>query len=231
MYKKKPIKKWSFDNMSEAYDIHLKRSIPLYKESHFLINKLVNFFVKDKNFNYEIGCANGTIIGSLSSEYSNFKKTKFIGIDISKKLISEAKKRYKKNKNISFVCTNASKYNFKIMNFAIIHYVLQFMPNEEKVILIKSIYKNLVDSGSLIVFEKTLMEDSYSQDMFSNIYLDFKFEQDYSPSEVINKSLSLRSIMRSNTSNDNIELFKSCGFKKIYKFFKWGPFEGYLCIK
>ena len=30
---------------------------------------------------------------------------------------------------------------------------------------------------------------------------------------------------------NNIELFKVCGFKSIYNFFKWGPFEGYLCVK
>ena len=75
------------------------------------------------------------------------------------------------------------------------------------------------------------MEDSYSQDIFSGIYNDFKFDNEYSPEEVIKKSISLRSVMRSSTSKNNIELFKVCGFKSIYKFFKWGPFEGYLCVK
>jgi tRNA (cmo5U34)-methyltransferase len=83
----------------------------------------------------------------------------------------------------------------------------------------------------MIVFEKTLMEDSYSQDIFSGIYNDFKFDNEYSPEEVIKKSLSLRSVMRSSTSANNMDLFKKYGFKSIYNFFKWGPFEGYLCIK
>ena len=42
----------------------------------------------------------------------------------------------------------------------------------------------------------------------------------YSPEEVIKKSISLRSVMRSSTSKNNIELFKVCGFKSIYNFFK-----------
>ena len=231
MKKKISVNKWSFDNMPESYDSHLKRSIPLYQESQFFISKISSYFIKDQNINYEIGCANGTIIGSLAKEYKNFKKTKFVGIDLSKKLIIEAKKRYKNINNLNFQSSNASQYNFKKCNLAIIHYVLQFMTDEEKKVLIKKIYKQLIKSGAMIVFEKTLMADSYSQDIFSGIYNDFKFDNEYSPEEVIKKSISLRSVMRSSTSKNNIELFKACGFKSIYNFFKWGPFEGYLCVK
>lgn len=225
------INKWSFDNMPESYDTHLTRSIPLYQESQFFISKLSSYFIKDENINYEIGCANGTIIGGIAKGYKNFKKTKFVGIDLSKKLIIEAKKRYKNIKNLSFQSLNASLYNFKKCNLAIIHYVLQFMTDEEKKILLKKIHKQLIKSGAMIIFEKTLMQDSYSQEIFSGVYHDFKFDNKYSPQEVIKKSLSLRSVMRSSTSESNIELFKVCGFKSIYKFFKWGPFEGYLCVK
>ena len=105
------------------------------------------------------------------------------------------------------------------------------MTDEEKKILLKKIHKQLIKSGAMIVFEKTLMEDSYSQEIFSGIYNDFKFDNEYSPEEVIKKSLSLRSVMRSNSSESNMKLFKACGFNSIYKFFKWGPFEGYLCVK
>jgi len=231
MKKNKYLNKWSFDNMPESYDVHLKRSIPLYNESQFFISQIASFFIKDENVNYEVGCANGTIVGKLANDYKKFKNTKFVGIDISKKLIIEAKKRYQKNSNLKFYCTNASKYKFTKCNLAIIHYVLQFMSEIEKKTLLKSVKNNLVEGGGLIIFEKTLMQDSYSQDIFSGVYNDFKFANNYSAEEVINKSLSLRSVMRSKTSADNTKLFDSIGFEKIYKFFKWGPFEGYLCVK
>jgi|TARA_B100000315_G_C14562499_1_gene581226 tRNA (cmo5U34)-methyltransferase len=228
---KKNISKWSFDNIPESYDSHLKRSIPLYQESQFFVSKLVSFYIKDENINYEIGCANGTIIGNLAREYLNFKKTKFVGIDLSNKLILEAKKRYKKSKNLNFYNIDASTYNYKKCNVAIIHYVLQFMTLEERRNLLNSLYSKLINSGAIIIFEKILMQDSYSQDIFTGIYNDFKFDNEYSPQEVIKKSLSLRSVMRSITSERNLNLFKSIGFSSIYTFFKWGPFEGYLCVK
>ena len=231
MKTKKNISKWSFDNMPESYDSHLKRSIPLYQESQFFVSKLASFYIKDENINYEIGCANGTIIGNLAREYLNFKKTKFVGIDLSNKLILEAKKRYKKSKNLNFYNIDASTYNYKKCNVAIIHYVLQFMTLEERRNLLNSLYSKLINSGAIIIFEKILMQDSYSQDIFTGIYNDFKFDNEYSPQEVIKKSLSLRSVMRSITSERNLNLFKSIGFSSIYTFFKWGPFEGYLCVK
>ena len=231
MKKKNIIKKWSFDNMPEPYDEHLVRSIPLYRESQFFIKKISTFFVKDEDVNYEVGCANGTIIGSLANEYSHFKKTKFVGIDLSKNLINEAKKRYKKFKNLKFFEKDASKFKFKKNNLTIIHYVLQFMSQKDKEKIIKSVYEKLNPGGALIVFEKTLMEDSFSQEIFSGIYHDFKFENKYSPREVVNKSISLRSVMRPVKSKINIDLFKTHKFKSVYTFFKWGPFEGYLCVK
>ena len=231
MKTKKNIPKWSFDNMPESYDSHLKRSIPLYQESQFFVSKLASFYIKDENINYEIGCANGTIIGNLAREYLNFKKTKFVGIDLSNKLILEAKKRYKKSKNLNFYNIDASTYNYKKCNVAIIHYVLQFMTLEERRNLLNSLYSKLINSGAIIIFEKILMQDSYSQDIFTGIYNDFKFDNEYSPQEVIKKSLSLRSVMRSITSERNLNLFKSINFSSIYTFFKWGPFEGYLCVK
>jgi len=223
--------KWSFDNMPEPYDKHLSRSIPLYKESQKLIENLSSYYVKNSDYHYEIGCANGGIIGSIAEKFNNFDKAKFVGIDLSKHLIKEAKKRYKSIKNLNFVEHNASKHNFKIINLAIIHYCLQFMPYNEKRVLLKLIYKKLLRKGAAIIFEKTLLEDSYSQEIFSGVYSDFKFENGYSADEVVNKSISLRSVMQSSSSKDNIALFKEIGFNKIYTFFKWGPFEGYLCIK
>ena len=225
------LNKWSFDNMPEPYDEHLSRSIPLYKESQFFIQKLSSFYIKDRNINYEIGCANGTIIGDLAKLYLKFLNTKFVGIDLSSNLIDEAKERYKEVPNLEFIQGNASAYKFKQCNLAIIHYCLQFMTMEEKNTLLSSLYKNLIESGAVIIFEKTLLPDAYSQEVFSGIYTDFKFDNDYSTREVIDKSVSLRAVMRVSSSNDNIVFFKSIGFKSIYTFFKWGPFEGYLCVK
>ena len=44
-----------------------------------------------------------------TKEYKNFSNTQFVGIDLSKKLIIEAKKRYKNIKNLNFYSSNASQ--------------------------------------------------------------------------------------------------------------------------
>ena len=131
-------------------------------------------------------------------------------------------------KIIQYTIITLSSFIISLFLFEIF---LNFKNNKVNYNEIKKIYKQLIKSGAMIVFEKTLMEDSYSQDIFSGIYNDFKFDNEYSPEEVIKKSISLRSVMRSSTSKNNIELFKASGFKSIYNFFKWGPFEGYLCVK
>ena len=225
------IKKWSFSNMPESYDSHLSRSIPLYRETQFLITRLGTFFIKDSNYNYEIGCGNGYIIGNLAKKNKNFDNTRFVGIDNSSPLILKAKQKYKNIKNLEFININALKFNFKKSNFVILHYLLQFLNSKDRNKLLVKVFKSLDESGGLIVCEKIYLENAESQEIFSSVYYDFKIKNQYSSEEIINKSISLRSVMKNYSSKEIIKELRDVGFKKIESFFQWGPFRGFLCLK
>ena len=65
-----------------------------------------SFFTGEKIDVLDAGCGNGDLINYLSKYFKNFN---YSGIEISKKLFSSLKKRYKKNNNFKF-------YNSSIQN-------------------------------------------------------------------------------------------------------------------
>ena len=65
-----------------------------------------SFFTGEKIDVLDAGCGNGDLINYLSKYFKNFN---YSGIEISKKLFSSLKKKYKKNNNFKF-------YNSSIQN-------------------------------------------------------------------------------------------------------------------
>ena len=106
-------------------------------------------------------------------------------------------------------------------------YILKVRP----ITINHKIYKSLNWGGSFIIFEKIRASDARFQDIFSIVYNDFKLKNSFSPSEIINKTKSLKGIMEPFSDFGNRGLLKRAGFIDIIGIFQWLSFKGYLCIK
>ena len=85
--------------------------------------------------------------------------------------------------------------------------------------------------GALILFEKIRGADARFQDILNFLYFDFKSEQGIKPTEIINKEISLRSVMEPFTIQGNLDLLKRAGFKDIMPISQYLNFKGFLAIK
>ena len=105
------------------------------------------------------------------------------------------------------------------------------MPPRYRQTLINKIYNSLNWGGGFVMFEKIRASDARFQDIFSLTYNDFKLKNNFSPSEIIYKSKSLKGVMEPFSDFGNISLLKRAGFKDFIPVFQWLCFKGYLCIK
>ena len=81
------------------------------------------------------------------------------------------------------------------------------------------------------MFEKIRASDARFQDIFAQIYLEFKLKNKFSTHEVINKQKSLKGVLEPFSEYGNLGLLKRAGFKDIIPIFQWFNFKGFLCIK
>ena len=120
--------------------------------------------------------------------------------------------------------------NMENLDYVISNLTLQFLNLSDKEILCKNIYNGLNKGGALIVFEKVYSKEPMYQDIYNQLYYDFKESKGFTDEEIRKKEKSLRGILRPMKDKDNLELLKSCGFM-VEECFRYLNFIGYLCIK
>ena len=224
---------WSFNkSVSKVFDAHVIESIPLYKRFNNQIAKISEFYLKDNAVIYDIGCSTGNYI----SEICKIKKNnlKIVGIDQNKDMINIAQKKirkFKKKNDIKLICKNVFKLKFEKFDLAICSLLLPFFAHGLQIKLVKKIYRNLNNNGAAIFLNKCISETPRFENIYNQLYYDFKQEQGVSPSDILKKTKSLRSVHSVNTSSQDIKLFKKIGFKKVEIFFKFLNFTGYLVEK
>ena len=218
---------WTFSNgVAEVFDDHVKNSVPLYDLFQNQIASMSVFFSQQNTKIIDIGTSTGSLISKIS-EHNYHRNIEFIGIDIEKEMIDVCKK---KSSNITFFTADAIDFDYTNSSVITSMLSLQFIEVQKRKILLNKIYNELNDGGALFIIEKVRTSIPEINDMYNDLYYDFKRES-FSSDEIFDKNQSLRGVMKPITMNENIEILKSAGFKKIDVFMKIDNFMGILAIK
>ena len=224
---------WSFDGSTyKNFNNHIKKSVPLYKETHDLYLNFSDFFLQDNSKIIDIGSSTGTYLINLFKKHKNTRKgLKFEGYDTIKKMVDYSNKNKPNKKDIKFINKDINKINFKNSCIVSSFYSIQFISPKKRQILINKIYKDLNWGGAFFMVEKVRGPDARFQDMISQMYAEYKYDNGYNPNEIFNKSKSLKGVMEPFSTKGNLDLLKRAGFKDYLTVFKYLCFEGFLAIK
>lgn len=221
---------WNFSgSVAKYFDAHIKKSVPLYQWSHKLGLILSDFFVKKNSNIYDLGCSTGVFLNEIS-KYHKSKNVNLYGIDEIGQMINYSKKKYK-NKNLKFIKKDILKLKFKKSDLVTSFYTIQFMNASKRQTIFNKIYKSLNWGGAFIFFEKVRAPDARFQDIMTQAYTEFKLENNFTPSEIIQKSISLKGVLDPFSTKENLLFLKRAGFKDYMTIFKYINFEGFIAIK
>ncbi len=219
---------WKFDKQVVSnFDKHINQSVPFYKISHDLTVKLSDFFLKKDSIYYDLGCSTGILTKEIQNRHKN-KKIKCTGFDQSKAMLKIAKKG---KSNVKFVNKDLEKIKFKKSDLITSLYTIQFLQPKYRQNLFKKIYNSLNWGGAFIYFEKIRGSDARFQDILNFLYFDFKQEQGLTPINILNKEISLRSVLEPYTIKANMDFLKRAGFTDVMPIAQYLCFKGFLAIK
>ena len=223
---------WKFDKeIVNIFDSHVRKSVPLYDNFHNIIGDLSEWFVEDNTNVYDIGASTGIGLNNLISHNIN-KKVNYIGVDSSAEMLKKARNNLK-NCNATLINGDITNSDIEIYNASFITSILtlQFIPRRKRIQVIKKAYKGLNKGGALVIVEKVIGNNARFDEMFIELYHDFKLSNGLSEKEVFAKSRAIRGVMSPNTVQENIDILKEVGFKDIDIFFKWCNFAGIIAVK
>jgi tRNA (cmo5U34)-methyltransferase len=222
---------WSFENISEDFDEHIRKSVPLYRQGHELICQYSDFFLKSDSIVYDIGCSTGQFLSKLARRHPHKTDLRLVGIDTVKDMIEFANNSSAQDPRMTFVVGNALDAEFEPCDMIVANYTIQFLPPRVRQRLIDAIYKGLNWGGGFFMFEKVRAPDARFQDYANQVYIEFKLENGFNEAEIISKARSIKGVMEPFSSQGNIDMLKRAGFTDIVTVQKYVCFEGFLAIK
>lgn len=228
----KGVSNWKFDkNVVPIFDEHVRKSVPMYDEIHYLITDIAGWFLQDNTNVYDIGTSTGEVILNLINTYKT-KEINYIGIDSSEDMCRKANERFNNYKNVKILNQDVT-INFKFENASLITSVLtvQFIPETKRQNLINKIYEGLNKGGAFILIEKVIGSNARFNEIWIELYHQLKIRNGLSEKHVFEKARAIRGVLKPYTVKENIEMLEIAGFKDIDMFFKWNNFAGFIAIK
>lgn len=220
---------WTFDGIEDSFDSHISKSVPLYLTAHELAVEASDFFIRDRSIVYDIGCSTGTFLNKLWARKKD-KSPRLVGIDTVESMIQHAENN-RADPSISFLCASVYEVDFDPSSMITSFYTIQFIPPSIRQDVINRVYNSLEWGGAFLFFEKVRAPDARFQDISSQLYTEFKMRNGYAADEILQKQMSLKSVLEPFSSQGNLELLKRAGFVDIMPIFRYVFFEGLLCIK
>jgi len=230
---KNDLSSWSFeDNVPDNFDKHVSRSVPGYKEGHELISLYSDFFINLPSKRvYDIGSSTAALIKKIQSRHLK-KDISYIGIEPSKKMVDVAMKRnFENSDKIEFINDYITNLKLLSSSFITSYYTIQFISPGIRQKVFNQIYDSLDWGGGFFLFEKVRSPDARFQDYSTQSYQEFKINNGYNLSEIMNKSRSLKGVLEPFTSKANEDYLKRAGFQDFETIFKSFCFQGWLAIK
>ena len=223
---------WTFgEGVADTFVDHARSSIPLYDLGHDLICQVSDFFCLPDSTCYEIGTSTGELLKKLAERNSHKSSIRWIGLDREPQMIKSAKAHCKGLKNVELRHEDIINSEFEKSDFIVSYYCMQFVPPRHRQDLINRIYNSLNWGGAFLLFEKVRGPDARFQDIITTLYTEFKLNNNLTPNDIVNKTLSLKSIQEPFSTAGNLDLLARAGFKDVATIMKYICFEGFLAIK
>jgi len=223
---------WKFDRqVSDSFDDHVRKSVPLYDEIQRMIVEMSEWFIRDGSTVYDIGSSTGETISLLSEKHQSKTDVKYFGLDTSASMIETAGKKCDSG-NVQFIQQNViEQRSFRGADMVLSLYTLQFVPVKYRLTVLKSIFRDLSENGCFILVEKVRSEHSFLEDMWLSLHWDFKKRSGLTDNMILEKERSLRGVLVPLTLEQNQDLLSRAGFRHMEVFCKWFNFAGIIAMK
>lgn len=210
----------------------LERSVPMYQECQSLAIHWCAQFAQTNTAVYDLGCSTGQLLLKLAQSIDKNKAITLHGVDNSPAMLEKSRKTLAESPIPCELSEADLNQAISIQNASVVvmNYTLQFVLPENRVPLLKNIYKGLVPGGSLVLIEKIKSDVPELDRTFIDFHHQFKRDRGYSNLEISRKREALENVLIPWTVEENQDLIKEAGFPTVDLFFKWNNFAGFIAL-
>jgi len=217
------------DKVASVFADMIGRSVPGYGETLKMVELLAHQYAQDDSNLYDLGCSLGAATMALSRGASG-KACRVIGVDNSEAMVSRCKELLK-DEAVEIVCGDVMDAKIENGSVVVLNFVLQFIPKEDRLGLLKKIHNGLNPGGVLILSEKIAFSDRVENHRQIELHEAFKRAQGYSELEISRKRTALENVLVPETLETHHKRLDEAGFSASNTWFQCFNFASIIAIK
>lgn len=228
------VKDFTFDaQVVEVFPDMISRSVPGYNTIIDTIGHLSQRFVQKNTTVYDLGCSLGAATLSMRKSITA-PECKIIAVDNSSAMVERCTMHinaFKGNTPVDVIEGDIQNTDISNASMVVLNFTLQFIDKAERQSLINKIYNGLKPGGLLVISEKISHGDSVIDEHLIDLHHNFKRANGYSELEVAQKRTALENVMRTDTTEQQIDRLSNAGFKHVSQWFQCFNFTSFMAIK
>lgn len=221
------------DAVADVFPDMIRRSVPGYDAVIALLGVIARQYIQPDSHVYDLGCSLGASTLSMCQQVQD-SSVQFIGVDNSVAMTQRCKKvlqRHAPSANIVIHCADIETIDINNASLVVINFTLQFLPESQRLILLKKVYAGLRKGGALVLSEKLSFPTQIEQDQYTLLHYEFKRANGYSELEISQKRSALDQVMIPDRLETHFERLKQAGFSDVSQWFQSFNFASLLAIK
>lgn len=175
---------------------------------------------------YDLGCSLGASALAILRQIGDLP-CELIAVDSAPAMIERASAAIA-DPRLHFVCADIRSLTLQSCRTITLNYVLQFLPPDDRLDMLRRARAALGRDGLLLLSEKIRFDDPAIQHDYDAAHLDFKRANGYSELEISQKRSALENVMIIDTESVHLERLREAGFSRVRKWYQclnWASFE------
>jgi tRNA (cmo5U34)-methyltransferase len=230
----RPYKHFAFDReVVSVFPDMISRSVPGYWISNQGIGIMSKRYAQANSNIYDLGCSLGASTYSILEQQAQ-NEAQLIAVDGSKEMIEHLEGTLEKQfpmHSVQLHCGDIRTFPLHNASVVILHYTLQFIPQEDRNNVLKRIYDALLPNGVLLLSEKIRFSDEELEQNIRRWHHDYKAAEGYSPLEIEQKARDIRTSMKTDTLDSLQKRLSDTGFTKVTLWMRCYGFSSFVVQK
>lgn len=212
----------------------INRSVPGYATILSMIGVLAARYCRPGTRIYDLGCSLGGASLAMAHQIEH-QDYELLAIDNSEAMVTRLNAMVQTDEHeglpIRVLCEDVCETQINNASVVVLNFTLQFIAPQKRQGLIQKIADGMSPGGILILSEKIRFADDDMNELFVDLYHQFKQAQGYSEMEVAQKRAALENVLIPETIDAHKTRLQSAGFQSCDVWFQCFNFCSMVAVR
>ncbi|MYC61141.1 MAG: carboxy-S-adenosyl-L-methionine synthase CmoA [Gammaproteobacteria bacterium] len=220
------------EKVATVFEDMIHRSVPGYTTIIAMTARLGEKYFRPGSRIFDLGCSLGAASFAIARRMQG-RPCEIIAVDNSRPMLDGLEERLAALGGGPVQCRQEDIRDCAVENASVVilNFTLQFIPPADRAQLLRRIHDGMTPGGILILSEKIVLDDARLNDLYIEMYHQFKREMGYSEMEISRKRDALERVLLPETLATHKSRLTAAGFESAEQWFQCFNFASMVACK